>query len=301
MKDLSIYPFKILRKKIYSLVIPLIPILFLLVSIMLVTNEFGLDQTLEKTDFYFGGLIYLSTSDLTQYDNIGGDGLIPIIRLGGITKGASIENFDEVYNEFITMGLTPAISIKLAIFLTLFLAYLCYAMISRRVSDLKKRKESYGVQGINPPTIILSLIAAFLIMFISSFSLQGFQLVLLLNLCVFFALWIPHAAAGASLGESIYRGFNFFRFNLRGLITLYLLCMGVAIAVPVGLLLVFMFPISVLNISILPAVKLILFLFGITFTLYYQFVVCSRAALDFNRPVETKLPAFKTRMARKVR
>lgn len=301
MEKISIYPFKVLRKRIFALIIPFIPILFLLTSSLWVSGDFGYTNLLNKTDYFFGGIVYLSTTDLTQYDQLGADGLIPIMRLGGITKGVETHHFWEGIQLLGDQGFTPKISTGLIIFFTLFLGYMSYAVISRMMYSLKKGRESWGLRGINLSTIGLALLASFIVLFISSFSLYGFQLVLLLNFAVFFALSIPHAAAGEPMGESMYKAFDFIRFNLSGVVSIYLLSMGVAIAAPIGLLLIFMFPLSALDTSVVLGIKLVLSLFGITFALFYQAVVCSRESLDFSRKPETRLPALKTQMAKKVR
>lgn len=301
MEKISTYPFKILRKRFGLLVIPFLPILFLLVSSLYVSGDYSFNNLLTKTDNYFGGVVYLSTSDLTQYDKIGADGLIPIMRLGAITKGTSIENFNDFYTELSTNGLTERVSYKFIIFLTLFFAFLAYAVISRILYDSKMGEETLGLRGVNLSSIFLSLAASLIIMFISSFSFQGFQLILLLNFAIFFTFSMPHAATGVPVGESLYRAFDFIRFNLGGAVTLYLLSMGAAIAVPVGLMLLFVVPLSAVDISIVPFLKVALLLFGITFAVFYQYIICARESLDFGRPVETRAPALKTRMAKRVR
>ena len=65
--------------------------------------------------------------------------------------------------------------------------------------------------------------------------------------------------------------------------------------------LIFMFPLSVLDASVVPLLQLLLSLFGIIFALYYQYVVCARAVYDFTqKEPKPKMPPF-TRIAKKLK
>ena len=138
----------------------------------------------------------------------------------------------------------------------------------------------WGWKGINPATTALSLIGAFVVVFFSALSLSGFELVLLLNFGVFFLIAIPIAATGETVGESFYWAFKFLQFHLDSLVTMYLLCAGIAIATPIGLLLIFLFPLSVIQPSAVPAFNLAISLLGVSFALYYQFAVCAKEVFD---------------------
>jgi hypothetical protein len=288
---LSLYPFAMLRKQIGLLVITAIPIIFILTAATYASGDYSMQNVLGTSDRYFGGNIHLSATDLAKYDQIGGDGLIPIIRFGGVTKVVQGTPLDQVSQD---------IAKFFVVYLAVFIAYMAYAVISRSVFDSKQARASWGLRGITPSTVGLSLLGAFVVMFFSMFAMQGFQLVLLLNFGVFFALSIPIAATGESMGESLYKGFDFLRFNLSGVVQMYLLSMGAAIAAPIGLLIVFMFPLSVLDPSMAVVPQLIISLFGIAFALFYQFVVCARSVYEFTHKTKYKVPAFR-KIGRKIR
>ncbi len=292
MVDLSIYPFMAMKKKISLLIIPFIAIAFVILSFCWIQGSYSLHSVGKATDELFGGSIELSGTDPAKYDEIGADGLIPIMRFGGITKTVNLQ-------QGIINGIEKTKII--IVLIALVLQYLAFAVVSRTVFNMKNGINRIGTKGINSSTLLLSILAALTVVVISSFSMQGFQLVLLLNFGVIFALAIPHAAAGDSTGESFYQASEFMRFNLRGLVTLYLLCMGVAITAPIGLLLIFMFPLSVLSKEIVPYAKWGLSMLGISFALAYQFIITSRAVYDFHRKIDTKAHAFKTRLARRIK
>jgi hypothetical protein len=292
---LALYPFSVVKNQAGSLLVTVVPVLFILVATMLANGRTGLPEVLSASDSYFGGEISLSATDLTGFDKLGANGLIPIMRLGGATKVTRFQDLAFAYpaKEFLRFWLVSA---------TIFLGYLTFAMISRLVFELKQAKADAWscFRGLNVATVALSLLGTFVVMFLTSFALQGFQLVLLLNFGIFFALAIPLAAAGDGIGGSLFGALDFFRFNLSGMVQMYLLCMGAAIAAPIGLLIVFMFPLSVLDQSATVVAKLALSLFGITFALFYQYAVCARAVYDFSRKTEIHIPSY-TKIGKKIR
>ncbi len=289
--DLVTYPFIMLKKKISLILLPALVICFLLSASVYFSNE----DIFSVTERFFGGEISLSATNISKYDEIGADGIIPIMRFGGITKGITTSQVVEFFsNPFSNI-------IVLLVFVSLFLQYLVFAVVSRAVFNFKNKYNSSCFKGLTFSSIALAFIASVVVFFISSFSLQGFQLVLLLNFAVIFALAIPNAAAGDSIGEALFNAFDFLRFNLRGVIRVYLLSMGVALAVPIGLLLVFTFPLSVLSPIIVPYFNILLTILGISFALVYQFIICSREVYDFHRKVETMAHAYHTRLAKRVK
>jgi len=285
MSDLSVYPFKLLRKRFASLIIAFVPVFFLIVASVHMAGDYSVSAVNDKMNLYFGGDIHLSGTNPALYDKIGGDGLPPVMRLGGITKIIDVYSFASVGGAIV--------------FITLVLAYLSFAMVSSLVFSHGK-KHSRGF-GINFATLSLAVIAALVIMVISVFSLNGFQLVLLLNFGIIFLVAVPLAANGVPLGESFYQSFNFMRYNLRKLVHIYLLSMGVAIAAPIGLLIVFMFPLSVLNASVQEVARILLSLFGITFALYYQFASASRMVYEFVKREQIPSNIMFRSMARKIK
>lgn len=256
----------------------------------------------KTVDYHFGAELNFAVSDLTQYDQIGANGLIPIIRLGGITHGIHVDEIKAAYNSLITGVPSPQLVSVIIVMITLFLGYLSYAMVSRIVLSLRNGLpvKMLGIQGITLSSTAISFCAAVVVLLIASLSMQGFELVLMLNFGVFFAIAIPHAAAGEKFGDSFFMAFDFIKFNFSRLITIYLLSMGVAIAAQIGLLIVFMFPLSVIDASVVPTMKLLLGLFGVIFALFYQFVVCSRSVYEFTRQPAPHIPAFR-KVARRVR
>jgi len=299
--ELALYPFTVVKKYAPALFIPLIAIIFLIGASMYGSGNTEFADIQSIVDHQFGSNVSFAASDLTQYDKIGANGLIPIIRLGGITKALDAEGIQTAVVSLQHGIISPELVSFLIIFITLFLAYITYAMVSNVVFSLKNNKDpKFGIGGLNRVTVAISFCAALVVIFISSFSMVGFELVLLLNFGIFFTLAIPGAAAGQKFGESFFDAFDFFRFNLKKLVVMYLLCMGVAISAQIGLLIVFMFPLSVIDPSVVPAMKTVLSLFGIVFALFFQYVVCSRAVYDFSRKTAVTMPAM-MKIAKKIK
>jgi len=92
------------------------------------------------------------------------------------------------------------------------------------------------IRGINPATIILSIIGAFLMLFIASFTFAGFSLMIVIIFGVYFTFAIPYAATGRALGESLFLGWRFFSTHLGRTVGCYVASMGVAIMAPIALL-----------------------------------------------------------------
>lgn len=294
--DLSIYPFVVVRKRPYSLLIPLIPLIFLLV---ISASGGGVENLTNTVDYYFGTNISASATDLAQYNQIGANGLIPIMRLGGVTKALDAAGLKTAAGSLLRGEITPPLITFIVILITIFLGYVSFAMVSRVVLALKSGKTCYGIRGINFGTVLLSFMAALVVVLISAFSIKGFELVLLLTFGAFFAFAIPIASAGEPVLESIYKAFDFMQKKIGSLITVYILSMGIAIAAQIGFLVVFMFPLSVLDKSLVPGLELGLSLVGVLFALFYQFVICARAVYDYNKKIEYKLPPFRA-IAKKI-
>ncbi|MBI1973807.1 hypothetical protein HYS54_03255, partial [Candidatus Micrarchaeota archaeon] len=270
--ELSLFPFRLLRQTATPLAIAAIPLLFILVASAAGSERPSFEQIKSVVDYNFGGNATFAASDLTQYNQIGANALIPLVRLAGVTKAVRANDFFQAFEDVSKLRVSKQLVSFIIVFITLFLGYACYAMVSRIVYNIKTGKPcGIGLEGINPQTLAISAIAAFVVMFISAFSLEGFELVFLLNFGVLFAIAIPAAAAGARFGESFFQSIQFFRFNLSGFVTLFLLSFGVAVAAQVGLLVIFLFPLSIVDPRVLPAMKVVLTLVGITFALYYQF------------------------------
>ena len=270
--ELASYPFQLLRRYFAALLVPLIAIAFLIVASM-VTTQTDVNSTFAIVGSHFNQNITTSATDFTKYAKIGGNGLFPIMRLGGIANNISFTTAFANQQQALD---------TVIVFLTIFLGYLTYAMVSRLVYEHKNNSEIsfWGWKGINPATTALSLIGAFVVVFFSALSLSGFELALLLNFGVFFLIAIPIAATGETVGESFYWAFKFLQFHLDSLVTMYLLCAGIAIATPIGLLLIFLFPLSVIQPSAVPAFNLAISLLGVSFALYYQFAVCAKEVFD---------------------
>ncbi|MFH0986573.1 MAG: hypothetical protein V1911_00825 [Candidatus Micrarchaeota archaeon] len=294
MRRLAVYPFSVIRQNCAALAVAFIPLIILIGSLGYLTNDFSVTGLANTTEKYLGANLALSASDIKQYDNIGGEGIIPLIRFGAITKGITPDDFRsmvEFTNPFM-----------IVIFMSVLAAYLCYAVVSRIVYDLSRGEQSFGLRGLNFSSVAISIIAAIVFIGLSSFAMQGFQLVIMLNICVFFVLAMPHAAAGENFGECFFKAFDYLRFNLRGIIEMYLICLGAAIAIPIGLLIVFLFPLSSLNSSAATiAAGFIMSVFAIGFALFYQFTVCSRTCYEFSRPVTARTNAYRTKLAKRVK
>ena len=271
MESFVLYPFKILRKRISILATPAIPIVFLVLVLLLQGQGSSPTKLLNSIDNYLGGNIYLSAANLTSYNDLSTNVLIPLIRLGGIASQTD-------------SGGIPSGGDKnfVIVFITLFLGFLSYAMVSRAVFESKIRSYSFlGIAGITSATVILSFLATFLIIFISSFSLGGFKLLLVINFGLFFTFSIPYAASGQPLGESIYDGFRFLTRNLGKVVAVYVVCMGVAIMAPIGLLL-FTTPLilNLNSVTVTILLKIFLGLFSITFGLFFQQALCALAVFE---------------------
>jgi len=271
MDSFVLYPFGVLRRKVAILAVPALPIMFLVLMLLLQGQATTPTKLLNSVDHYLGGTIYLSAANLTSYNDLSTNVLIPLIRLGGIasqTDGRDIPSGGD--KNFII------------VFITLFLGFLSYAMVCRAVFESKIRSESFlGIAGINSATLILAFLATFLIVFISSFSLGGFKLLLVINFGLFFTFSIPYAAAGQPLGESVYDGFRFLSKNLGKVVAVYVVCMGVAIMAPIGLLL-FTTPLilNMNSVTVATLLKIFLGLFSIIFGLFYQQALCALAIFD---------------------
>jgi hypothetical protein len=155
---------------------------------------------------------------------------------------------------------------------------LSYAVIARSIYNVLFEGSGSAIGGINIATIILSMLASFLMIFISSFSLGGFKLVLILNFGIFFTFSMPYAASGEPLGESIFKGFKFLSKNLGKVVATYIGSMGAAIMAPIALL-IFTTPLLV-NLesnTVTTLLKIFLGLFSVMFALFYQMALCSVA------------------------
>ncbi len=270
MEDFLLAPFKIARKKIWLVLVPAVPIILLLASVF-AGGARTPDRVLEETDGYLGGTVYLSAANLTAFNEFSTNVQIPVIRLGGIAERTDVRELaDGRYAGF------------LLVFGTLFLGFLSYSVIANSIAGLAGRKG--GGAGVNPASVVLSGLAAFLMIFISSFSLGGFKLLLMINFGIFFTFSIPYAAAGEPLGESVFKAFRFLSKNLGRVVAAYIGCMGAAIMVPIGLLL-FTTPL-ILNLdsaTVTTLLKLFLGLVAIVFALFYQMSLCATAVFEADR------------------
>jgi hypothetical protein len=194
---------------------------------------------------------------------------MPQVRLGGIADKTDIREF---------LGGSSINFIR--IFITLFLGFLSYAMVSRAVYSIKNdQKTFFGVKGINRGTVVLSAAAAFFLLFVCSFTLGGFKLMVVVGLGAYFTFAMPFAAIGQPLGESVFQGFKFLSQNLPKVIACYICCVGAAIMVPVGMV-VFLGPL-VMNLEpgMTTLMRTLIGLFAIVFGLFYQMALCANAAL----------------------
>jgi hypothetical protein len=167
------------------------------------------------------------------------------------------------------------------IFVTLVLAFISYAMVSRAVYSIKANVPSaMGLRGITPASVALSVAAAFLMLFISSFSLGGFKLMLVITFGIYFTFSIPYAAAGDPLGESIIKGFKFMSQRMSRIIVCFVGCMGAAIMVPIALM-IFTTPL-IMNVEpqMTVVLRLGIGLLAIVFGLFYQMALCAAAAFE---------------------
>ncbi len=269
MDSFLLAPFYVLRKHIDILLAPAIPIVFLLAFLILTSDSNSTETVLNSTDYYLGGTMFLSASNLTAYNDISTNVQIPLIRLGGISEKTHIQEL-----------VSPNPSNFLLIFVVLFLGFISYVMVARAVYAINEEERTImGLEGINGASIVLCLAAAFLMLFISSFSLGGFKLFLVISFGTYFTFSIPYAAAGQPLGESIFLGFKFMS-QMGKIVAGYIGCMGAAIMIPIALL-IFTGP---LIINVEPAVsdflKLVLGLFGVIFALFYQMALCASVVFE---------------------
>jgi len=265
---LLLYPFKLLRKKMILVFVPILPIVVLLAFLIFGTGATEPNTLLNATDSYLGETIYLSAANLTSFNNISTNVQIPLMRLGVIAEKAHIQEL---------MGPDP--KNVLLVFTILWLGFISYAIIANSVYSLEMgMKSPRGFAGINIASLILAAVAAFFMLFISSFSLGGFKLLLIIGFGSYFTFSIPYAASGQPLGESIFQGFKFMSSNLGKIVESYIGCMGAAIMVPIALL-IFTAPI-IINMesqTVTTTLKLALGLFSVVFALFYQMALCAGA------------------------
>lgn len=267
MESFLLTPFKVARKRIGLVFAPAIPVLFLMAYFVMVSGVSEPVALLEQTDSYLGGTMYLSAANLTAFNELSTNVQIPIIRLGGIAEMSDIHELN-----------SPFSANFILVFTVLFLGFISYAIVARSVSSLIKNEKKGGLLGINPGTIILSAVAAFLMIFITSFSLGGFKLLLMISFGLYFTFSIPYAAAGDPLGESIFKGFKFLSRNPGRIVASYIGCMGAAIMIPIGLL-IFTTPLilNLESVTVTTLLKLFLGLLSLILALFYQMALCAVA------------------------
>lgn len=263
--DTLLSPFSVLRRNIAIVFAPAIPILFLLAFLVFSQGVHTSSSLLDATDSYLGMTVHLSAANILAFDNISTDIQIPLIRLAGIAEKTDIrELFSSDQSNFFV------------VFTVLFLGFISYSMVSRVVYSIKKNERSiFGLRGINPASIVLSLLAAFLMLFIASFSLGGFKLLLVITFGIYFTFSIPFAASGQPVGESIFQGFKFMSHTSK-IVTCFLGSMGAAVMVPIALL-IFTAPliINMESTSMTNILKLAIGLFAVVFGLFYQMALCA--------------------------
>lgn len=285
---LTLRPFLFIRERITVLFIPFIPILFLLIIFSTQLGAVDPHTLLNATDYYIGGDIHLSSSDLILYDQFGAMALLPIIRLGGVAEKTTVTDLVEYFPT--SFPLEFQFVNFFIVFVTIFLGYMSYAMVSAVIYALRNdEKSKFGLKAINPSSIVLSLVATSLVLFISSFSLVGFKLMLLITFGMYFTLSIPHAAIGDPVGESLYKAFKFLTTGMGDLVQMYINSMGAAILAPVGLL-IFFFPL-LLNLApgfLTDMIKILLGLFSVVFALFFQQSLCSSVVFDFRDKLEKR-------------
>jgi hypothetical protein len=272
--ELLLYPFKVLRRSFGSLLVPALPIVVLLGFILFFSG--GVEDSselLEKTDTYLGGSIYLSAANLTAYNEVSANIQLPLIRLGGIAESTNIT--EPLAGNYMNFMLA---------FVVLFLGFMSYAMVSRAVHSLRgDEPSSFGLSGINGPTIVISIAATLLMLFFSSFYLGGLRLLVIISFGIYITFTMPYASTGMPLGESIYRGFKFVSANMGRVVVAYIGSMGAAIMVPIGLL-IFTTPLIV-NLpqeqeTVGNLLKITLGLFSIVIALFYQMALCASVVFD---------------------
>lgn len=265
--ELLLYPFRLMRKKIIVAAIPAISIVVLLAFLVLVNGVKEPEPLLNATDYYLGETVYLSGANLVSFNNMSTNVQIPLIRLGIMAEKARIQEL---------AGPDPKNFIF--VFTILWLGFISYAMVANSVYKIESGMGSpRGFAGINAASIILAASAAFFMLFVSSFSLGGFKLFLIISFGTYFTFSIPYAASGQPLGESIFRGFRFMS-KLGRIVESYIGCMGAAIMVPIALM-IFTAPI-IMNMEsqeLTTLLKLVLGLFAVVFALFYQMALCAAA------------------------
>lgn len=286
---LSLKPFLVLRQRISVIFVPFIPLLFLILVFFTQFDAKDAHTLLNATDYYIGGNIHLSSADLVKYDKFGANALMPLIRLGVIAEKTSVtalfDHFPTSFPfdfEFVNFFI---------VYLTLTLGFLSYAMVARVVYALRYDfKDKFGFKAVNSNSITLCLIAAGVVLLLSSFTLVGFRLMLLITFGMYFTLSIPHAALGDPVGESLYKAVKFLTTGMGEMVQMYINCMGAAILTPVALL-IFFLPL-LLNLEQSPftdMLMMLLGLFSVVFALFYQAALCSSVIYDFREDLEKKV------------
>jgi len=270
--DPLLFPFMLLRRKIAVILAPVIPILFLLLYIVFAKDTTTSSGLMNQTDYYLDGTMYFAIGDLMSYDNLSTNLQLPLIKLGGIAERADIRDIGTNSPDFM-----------LALMVLTF-GFLSYAVVARAVYLMNKEpntKEAGMIAGINIATIILSLVAALLMIFVASFTLGGFKLMLMLSFGIYFTFSIPYAAAGRPLGESLFQGFSFASSKLGKIVPAYIGSMGAAIMVPIALLM-FTGPllVNLESTTVTTLVKLSVGLFSLVFALFYQMALCAEAVFN---------------------
>jgi len=267
-----LFPFKVMRKKIAVVLAPAIPIIFLLLYVALAKEANTASELMNQTDYYLGGTMYFAVGNMTAYDALSTNIQLPIIKLGGIAEKTDIREIGTNTPDFV-----------LALMVLTF-GFLSYAIVSRAVYLMSKEfntKEAGMIAGINAATVILSLLAAFLMIFVSSFTLGGFKLMLMVTFGIYFTFSIPYAATGSPLGESLFQGFKFASSGLSKIIPAYIGSMGAAIMIPIALL-IFTGPLLV-NLqagTVTTLVQLFVGLVSLVLALFYQMALCAGAVFN---------------------
>lgn len=267
-------PFKILSKNVAAVLIPAIPIIFLIAFLM--TSDGGIQSSgelLEKTDFWLAGDIKLSSANITAYSEISTNVQLPLIRIGGIAEKTNI-------NE---IGSSNFGNFHIA-FIVIFLTFISYAMISRiAYAQAVGESSFFGLSGINKASVALAFLSAFFTIFFSSFYVGGLKLLIVINFGLFFCFFMPYAASGRPLGSSIYKGTMFYWGTMGKVVAAYVGGMGVAILAPIVLLSL----IAPLIVNLPPEqatlatyMKIFLGLFAIVFGLFYQMALCASIVFE---------------------
>lgn len=291
METFLLSPLKVLRKSFGSILVPSIPILFLVMYILSAEGGVaGPTDLMVKTDYYLGGNMYLAAANLTAYQELSTNIQIPLIRLGGIAERTNISAI---------LG-GPGTAEFIMAFTVLFFGFLSYAMVARVVHSLQTDKhEMFGFAAINGASIVLSVLGAFLMLFFASFYLGGLKLLVVVGFGIYFTFSIPFAAIGQPLGESMYKGFKFVSSGMSRIVASYLACMGASVMIPIGLLLfttplIVNLPASQTGLATL--LRVFLGLFSVVAALFYQMSICATAIFGLEEPKE-KAPAVEEAQA----